>query len=87
MQVDITGAVKLLRTVCTNNSCALFTGTYFFVMEFHGGHLRSQLEVLKRFNEPAAEFYAAEINLALHFIHTKGIVHREENFILSYASH
>jgi hypothetical protein len=35
-------------------------------MEFaYGGDLRSQLEDLKRFDEPTAAFYAAEISLAI----------------------
>ena len=49
----------------------------FFVMELaQGGDLRTQLDEKKRFIEPAATFYAAEIALALQFLHKQGIVHR-----------
>ena len=49
----------------------------FFVMEFaEGGDLRSLLELVQIFIEPVATFYAAEIALALQFLHKKGIVHR-----------
>jgi serine/threonine protein kinase len=49
----------------------------FFVMELaQGGDLRSLLVENKRFIEPAATFYAAEIALALQFLHKQGIVHR-----------
>ena len=48
-----------------------------FVMEFaEGGDLRSLLQLVQRFSEPAATFYAAEIALALQFLHKQGIVHR-----------
>jgi hypothetical protein len=38
--------------------------------------LKSQLEVVKRFNEPAAAFHAAEIPLAVEFLHKKETVHK-----------
>lgn len=49
----------------------------FFVMEVaDGGDLRSLLQLLRKFSEPVATFCAAEIALALHFLHKQGIVHR-----------
>ena len=49
----------------------------FFVMEFaEGGDLRSLLQLVQRVSEPAATFYAAEIALALQFLHKQSIAHR-----------
>jgi serine/threonine protein kinase len=45
----------------------------FFVMELaQGGDLVKMLKL----TEPVATFYAAEIALALEFLHKRGIVHR-----------
>lgn len=58
----------------------------FFVMELaHGGNLRDQLDQVENFSEPTATFYAAEIAVALQFLHAKGIVHRYVTFNLQYA--
>ena len=49
-----------------------------YVMEYmEGGTLRSALSRLKRFNEDMTRFYAAEIILAVNFLHNCGIVHRD----------
>jgi serine/threonine protein kinase len=49
----------------------------FFVMKLAlGGDLRSKLNLEEKFSQPLATFYAAEIALALQFLHKKGIVHR-----------
>jgi novel protein kinase C epsilon type len=49
----------------------------FFVLEYlSGGNLKDQLRRLHIFTEKRAQFYAAEITLALQFLHKHGIVHR-----------
>jgi novel protein kinase C epsilon type len=41
-----------------------------------GGNLAQELEKVKVFNEKKVQFYAAEITLALEFLHRQGILHR-----------
>jgi len=62
-----------------------------YVMEYvEGGTIRSLLSRLKRFNEDMVRFYAAEIILALNFLHKCDIVHRDikpENVLLDRDGH
>jgi len=49
----------------------------FFVMEYvSGGNMAEELERVRVFSEERARFYAAEITLALEFLHRYGILHR-----------
>ena len=49
-----------------------------YVMEYiEGGTLSSLLRSRKRFHEDVARFYAAEVILAVNFLHKCGIVHRD----------
>jgi len=49
----------------------------FFVMEYaSGGNMAKELEKEQVFSEKRAQFYAAEITLALEFLHRYGILHR-----------
>ena len=49
----------------------------YYVMEYaHGGDMKSQLLQAKIFSELRARFYAAELTLAVEFLHKCGIVHR-----------
>jgi len=55
-----------------------------------GGSLFYQLKRKSRFTEQEIVFYAAEIILALEYLHSKKIVYRDlkpENILLSYDGH
>jgi novel protein kinase C epsilon type len=50
----------------------------FFVMKFmSGGDLKKQLNEVEIFSENRTKFYAAEITLAVQFLHQRGILHRD----------
>jgi serine/threonine protein kinase len=52
---------------------------------FNGGELFHHLRQHKRFSEPIAAFYSAEIFLALEHLHSKKILYRDlkpENVLL-----
>jgi len=49
----------------------------FFVMEYiNGGDLMFQIQHARRFDEPRTRFYAAEVTLALMFLHQHGVIYR-----------
>ena len=58
----------------------------YFVMPFiRGGELYKVFQKEKRFKENVVKFYAAQITIALGYLHMKGIVHRDlklENILL-----
>jgi serine/threonine protein kinase len=63
----------------------------FFVMDYcPGGELFFHLSARKRLPEFMARFYAAEITLALQYLHHRGIVYRDlkpENILLDREGH
>ncbi|ETN59190.1 serine/threonine kinase [Anopheles darlingi] len=63
----------------------------YLVMEYMvGGDLKSLLAMYGFFDENTARFYAAEICLALQYLHSHGIVHRDikpDNMLVSATGH
>jgi len=64
--------------ITTLYSCFQNKDHLFFVMEYmSGGDLKEQLDEVDVFSEERAKFYAAEITLAVQFLHQHGILHRD----------
>lgn len=77
--------------ITTLYSCFQDKDRIFFVMEFmSGGDLMDQLDKVTTFSEKRTQFYAAEITLAVQFLHQHGILHRDlklENVLLDCDGH
>ncbi|ONK71234.1 uncharacterized protein A4U43_C04F6270 [Asparagus officinalis] len=65
----------------------------FFVMEYCTGgdlHVLRQMQLDRRFHEPAARFYVAEVLLALEYLHMVGVIYRDlkpENILVREDGH
>ncbi|ERF71877.1 cAMP-dependent protein kinase type 2 [Endocarpon pusillum Z07020] len=63
----------------------------YMVMDFiEGGELFSLLRKSQRFPNPVAKFYAAEVTLALEYLHAQNIIYRDlkpENLLLDRHGH
>ena len=87
----------ILRTLTNHPFIVKYYGSMhdeknvYLVMDFIvGGELLTHLKMCERFDDGKAKFYAAELVLALEYVHSRGIVYRDlkpENVLLDAMGH
>lgn len=96
-QVEHTNDERLMLSIVTHPFIIRMWGTFqdaqqiFMIMDYiEGGELFSLLRKSQRFPNPVAKFYAAEVCLALEYLHSKDIIYRDlkpENILLDKNGH
>ncbi|SCU87522.1 LADA_0E04500g1_1 [Lachancea dasiensis] len=96
-QVEHTNDERRMLAVVTHPFIIRMWGTFqdseqvFMIMDYiEGGELFSLLRKSQRFPNPVAKFYAAEVCLALEYMHSQDIIYRDlkpENVLLDKNGH
>ncbi|PPJ56725.1 hypothetical protein CBER1_08665 [Cercospora berteroae] len=96
-QIEHTNDERKMLQRCRHPFLITLWGTWqdsknlYMVMDFiEGGELFSLLRKSQRFPNPVAKFYAAEVTLALEYLHSMDIIYRDlkpENLLLDRHGH
>ncbi|EFX00674.1 cyclic-AMP-dependent protein kinase catalytic subunit [Grosmannia clavigera kw1407] len=96
-QVEHTNDERRMLAEVKNPFLVTLWGTFqdaknlYMVMDFvEGGELFSLLRKSARFPNPVAKFYAAEVTLALEYLHSRNVIYRDlkpENLLLDHHGH